>query len=154
MAKQETGKGSWWAGQRSGDELTVKGNIPQLKRFFINFGNRKRNECSNNSRIESLLKAMCSKYVSSNSLWHYVWTQFYSAASLKRFGRLHLYWLTYTSIRGEKIGNNPLTLHLSQRRFKILGLPSKRHEVHPSKIRVSFLPWGQIKQKIGTLWWF
>lgn len=43
MAKQETGKGSWWAGQRSGDELTLKGNIPQLKRLFINFGNRKRN---------------------------------------------------------------------------------------------------------------
>lgn len=52
MAQQETGRGSHRRGSEgwSADELTWKDTISQLKRFFRNLGNRKRNALTNPER--------------------------------------------------------------------------------------------------------
>lgn len=103
LAKVHNGQGS---DEWSGDLLTLKANISPLYRFFIKFGNRKRNALTNPETEPNKSERkphLCSKYVLSSSLRHYMQTWFCVATSLKEFGRLHLYRLIYISIRGDKV---------------------------------------------------
>lgn len=124
------------SGEWSGDYLTWNGNISQLDRFFRNFGNRKGNALI--PETEPLLRASSVFQIHMELLPLIPYADLILCCCFfKGIWKLfHLHCLIYTSMSEIKCRNNPLALHLSQRQFNILGLPSKRHKMHLSKIRL------------------